>query len=149
MVSRPFLFRTLTRTRDIFEMTLGPLERRVMAIAWEHSEITVRGMHVRLASGAYTTVMTTMDRLVRKGLLTRRRAGAAFIYRPMVTRKELETAVLIDLVECVVRRNAKDPSAVLAAVVTAVGDHDYALLDDLERLVHEKRRVIHRDPTYG
>jgi predicted transcriptional regulator len=70
---RPFLFWGFKSSREILENSLGALEREVMDIAWREDEINVRAACEQLTSpAAYTTVMTTMDRLFKKGLLARR-----------------------------------------------------------------------------
>lgn len=43
---------------------------------------------------AYTTVMTVMDNLRRKGMLTREKAGRAFLYRPAQTREQHTAAFM-------------------------------------------------------
>ncbi len=119
-----FLFWGFKSSRELFDDTLGILEREVMRLAWTRPEVTVRDACERLgASVAYTTVMTTMDRLFKKGLLLRRKVGRAFVYRAAATQHELENAVLSSLVD-------------------AVSERDRALLGDLERLVREKRRAL-------
>ena len=121
-----FLFWGFRSPRELFDDTLGALERDVMAFAWSRPEITVRDACARLGSTvAYTTVMTTMDRLFKKGLLLRRKAGRAFVYRAAATQQELENAVLSSLVD-------------------AVSERDRTLLGELERLVKEKRRALDR-----
>lgn len=122
-----FLFWGFKSTRQLFEDTLGALERDVMQLAWARPEVSVRDACERLGSTvAYTTVMTTMDRLFKKGLLLRRKVGRAFVYRAAATQQELENAVLSSLVD-------------------AVSERDRALLGELERLVREKRRAIDRE----
>lgn len=119
-----FLFWGFKSSRELFDNTLGALERDVMSFAWSRPEISVRDTCQNLGSGvAYTTVMTTMDRLFKKGLLLRRKVGRAFVYRAAATQQELENAVLSSLVD-------------------AVSDRDRALLGELERLVREKRRAL-------
>ena len=121
-----FLFWGFKSPRELFDDALGALEREVMALAWDRPEVSVRDVCDRLGTGvAYTTVMTTMDRLFKKGLLARRKAGRAFVYRAAATRHELENAVLSSLVD-------------------VVSERDRALLDELERLVREKRRSLER-----
>ena len=72
-----------------------------MDILWELHPLTVRDVKARLgARSAYTTVMTTLDRLYKKGLLARDKDGLAFVYRPALDRAEyqrrvVEAAVLI------------------------------------------------------
>lgn len=119
-----FLFWGFKSSRELFDQTLGVLERDVMQLAWSRPEVTVRDACERLGSTvAYTTVMTTMDRLFKKGLLLRHKVGRAFVYRAAATQQELENAVLSSLVD-------------------AVSERDRALLGELERLVREKRRAL-------
>jgi predicted transcriptional regulator len=139
---RRFLFRGFKSSQEIFDNGLGALERDVMAIAWSEAEISVRTACERLGSSiAYTTVMTTMDRLFRKGLLSRRKVGRAFVYRASATRSELEGAVAAELVRSLFNRDGREPLPILSSLVDAVSDRDRALLDDLERLIREKRRA--------
>jgi len=140
-----FLFRGFKSSREIFERSLGALEREVMAIVWARGELSVRDACERLGSSvAYTTVMTTMDRLFKKQLLDRRKVGRAFLYRATASRDEIENAVTAELVDSLLVRNAAEPLPVLSSLVDAVSDRDRALLDELERLVREKRRAIAR-----
>jgi predicted transcriptional regulator len=142
MMHRPFLFRGFKSSHEMIENSLGTLEREVMTLVWNDGEISVRDACERLGSAvAYTTVMTTMDRLFKKRLLTRRRVGRAFVYRAAATRDELEGAVATELVQSLLQRNRDEPLPILSSLVDAVSDRDRALLDDLERLIHEKRRA--------
>src|SRR5437762_13505415 len=75
------------------ESVFGSLELRVLDVLWRHaSAATVRDVHKEFPNAAYTTVMTTMDRLHRKGILDRQKAGRAFVYRPRFSRQDIETA---------------------------------------------------------
>ncbi|MBI3400700.1 MAG: BlaI/MecI/CopY family transcriptional regulator [Acidobacteria bacterium] len=142
-MSRPFLFRGFKSSQEILENGLGALEREVMTVAWSRDEISVRDACAVLGSSvAYTTVMTTMDRLFKKGLLARRKEGRAFVYRAAATRHELEGAVATELVQGLIRRDGSGPLPVLSSLVDAVSDRDRALLDELERLIREKRRAM-------
>jgi predicted transcriptional regulator len=70
---------------------LGALERQVMEHLWRAGrEASVRDVHEAFApSLAYTTLMTTLDRLHKKGLLRRRKEGRAFVYAPSVSPEQL------------------------------------------------------------
>jgi predicted transcriptional regulator len=73
------------------EQLLGELEAAVMQIIWEREEATVRDVLEVLQSKrpiAYTTVMTIMGRLAQKGVLTLRKQGKAYYYRPTATPDE-------------------------------------------------------------
>lgn len=59
---------------------LGPLEKRVLELLWGYGRaVTVRHVQLKFPNLAYTTLMTTLDRLYRKGVLLRRRHGRAFV----------------------------------------------------------------------
>jgi predicted transcriptional regulator len=127
------------------ENRLGSLERAVLSFVWERGDTSVRDACERLGSSvAYTTVMTTMDRLFKKGLLTRRKVGRAFVYTATATREELEGAVAAELVQSLLQNDGTQPLPILSSLVDAVSDRDRALLGELERLIREKRRAIER-----
>jgi predicted transcriptional regulator len=137
---RRFLFWGFKSSHELLEKSLGSLERDVMALVWRRGEVNVRDACDELGSiVAYTTVMTTMDRLFKKGLLTRRKVGRAFVYRATASRAEIEGAVATELVHSLLQREG-EPLPVLSSLVDAVSDRDRALLDELERLIREKRR---------
>ena len=143
---RPFLFWGFKSSHEILESRLGALEREVMAVVWTVDQISVREACERLGSAvAYTTVMTTMDRLFKKRLLSRRKVGRAFVYAATATREELEGAVATELVQSLLQRHSGEPLPLLSSLVDAVSDRDRALLDELERLVREKRRTTDRE----
>jgi predicted transcriptional regulator len=142
---RPFLFRGFKSSHEILESRLGALEREVMEVVWKAGEINVREACERLESSvAYTTVMTTMDRLFKKRLLSRRKVGRAFVYAAAASRDEMEGAVATELVQSLLERHGGEPLPLLSSLVDAVSERDRALLDDLERLIREKRRAVDR-----
>jgi predicted transcriptional regulator len=142
---RPFLFRGFKSSLEILESRLGALERQVMAVVWQAGEINVREAGELLGSTvAYTTVMTTMDRLFKKRLLARRKVGRAFVYAAAATREEMDGAVVTEMMQSLLQRHQGEPLPILSSLVDAVSDRDRALLDDLERLIREKRRAVDR-----
>jgi predicted transcriptional regulator len=140
-----FTLRGFRRPREIAKLALGKLEREVMDEAWRRGEISVREVHRAFGERtAYTTLMTTLDRLYKKGLLTRRKEGRAFLYAPRVSRDELERGVAEDMIDGLLGRGADGVEPVLACIVDAVSENDRSLLDELDRLVQEKRRELRR-----
>jgi len=123
---------------------LGPLEQQVLAAVWARGSSTVREI---LEAGdiklAYTTVMTTLDRLYKKQLLNREAEGRAFRYSPRYTQAELEKAAVGQTVRQLLGSGA-DAGLPLSYLVEAVSQHDASLLDDLQRLLDEKRRELRR-----
>ena len=77
------------------------LEAQVLAVLWERGPSGVRDVLESLPDGkqrAYTTVLTTMQVMEKKGLLAHSREGLAHIYRPLVTRDEVVQPVVRTLV---------------------------------------------------
>ena len=88
----------LRGTRDPMQAALGHLERAVMDTVWQGGPCSVRDVQGKLAKPvAYTTVMTTLDRLYKKGLVQRRREGRAFLYTAALERHELEATMTTGL----------------------------------------------------
>jgi predicted transcriptional regulator len=81
-------------------MALGDLEREVMTQLWDAAgPLTVRQVHERLQRDrdlAYTTVMTVLDRLAKKDVVTRQKEDRAYLYAPAQTREEMTAAVMLD-----------------------------------------------------
>jgi predicted transcriptional regulator len=146
MHERRFRFRAFKSPGELVRDGLGPLERRVLEAAWAAGRVTVRDVHTAVPSAAYTTLMTTMDRLFKKGLLAREKEGRAFVYTAVATREELDRAVAADVIGALLSRDAAPTPMVLSNLVQAVGERDASLLDELERLVREKRRELRKRP---
>jgi BlaI family transcriptional regulator, penicillinase repressor len=73
-----------------------------MNMLWPLGEATVRDIRERLAPRrprAYTTIMTIMDRLARKGVVERRKHGRAYIYRARLTAQEARSQALAQLID--------------------------------------------------
>lgn len=117
---------------------LGELERHVMDAVWDHPPATVREVADRMrgdADRAYTTVMTTLDRLHKKGLLLREKDGLAWRYRAAMDRASFERRVADTLAAELVSHG----EAGLAALVDATEDE--ALLDRLAAMIDARRRT--------
>jgi predicted transcriptional regulator len=134
--------RIFTLLRRSPNSLLGPLEQQLLSALWKRGNATVREI---LDTGdfklAYTTVMTTLDRLYKKHLLNRAAEGRAFRYSPRYTREELEKAAVGETVRQLLGLGAA-ASLPLSYLVEAVSEHDARLLDDLQRLLDEKRRAL-------
>ncbi len=121
---------------------LGPLEVRVLEALWRRGEeASVRTLAAAFPGTAYTTLMTTLDRLYKKDVLARRKVGRAYRYRTRLDRPGLEAALARDAIDDLLREPATAAGAepVLAGLVEAVGRRDAELLDRLERLVRRYR----------
>jgi predicted transcriptional regulator len=122
---------------------IGPLEITVMEILWANGESNVHDVAQRLERPlAYTTVMTTLDRLYKKGMLGRRKADRAFIYAPRFTKAEWEQKQAGDVLAAFFAAPRPSGDLLLSYLVDVVGQHDAALLDELERRIRDKRREL-------
>nr|WP_298325853.1 BlaI/MecI/CopY family transcriptional regulator [Haloactinopolyspora sp.] len=120
---------------------LGELERVVMDQLWAfEGPATVRQVHDALSRTrdiAYTTVMTVLDRLARKGSAEQLRDGRAYRYRPAVSREELTAELMHQALDTV---DGSDRTlALLRFVDSATPDDAEALRAALAEL--EQRRA--------
>lgn len=90
---------------------------------------------------AYTTVMTTLDRLFKKGLLMRSEEGRAFRYAPRFSREELHREAAGHAFRQLLDASPAS-SLPLSFLVEILGERDAQLLDDLRKLVERKRREL-------
>jgi len=142
-----FLLLGFRRPREVASLALGKLERQVLNETWDRTEVSVRDIYLAFEEKiAYTTLMTTLDRLYKKRLLDRRKDGRAFFYSPAVTREEFEHGIREDVIDGLLGDGAEGVRPVLACIVETVSEHDRELLDELERLIKEKKRELRRRP---
>lgn len=126
---------------------LGPLEQRLLEGLWTRGSATVREL---MENGydelAYTTVMTTLDRLFKKNVLVREPEGRAFRYTPRFTREELHREAASHALRQLLDAS---PSSLLplSFLVEILGERDAHLLDELRELVEAKRRELSEKRT--
>jgi len=124
-------------------LLLGPLEIHVMEVLWNRGEGSVRDVVENLDRKlAYTTVMTTLDRLFKKGLLERQKSERAFIYSPRVSNRDWERERAGNLVAGLLAGSLPSQELLLSSLVDAVGKHDAQLLDRLEEKIRNKRKEL-------
>ena len=122
---------------------LGPLEIAVMEILWARGESNVHDVSEKLGRPlAYTTVMTTLDRLYKKGLLSRHKSERAFLYSTRQTRLEWEQKRAGEFVAGFLNGPQAAGEMLISCLVEAVGQKDAALLDELERRIRVKRKEL-------
>ncbi len=108
----------------------GMLEDEVLAVLWVNARaMTPADVQREINAGlAYTTVMSTLARMHRKGLVTRTPAGKGYAYTPTVDEASHTAQAMTDLLS---RRH--DRAGVLARFVSSLGPEDEKLLQDLLR----------------
>jgi predicted transcriptional regulator len=118
----------------------GNLQVQIMHALWDLGAGTVDQVREALPEAersAYTTIQTVMNRLAERGLLTRRRSGKSYEYKPRVS----EAEYLSDYIREALAGASSD--ARQAAIIKIIGAHDDDELDGLEQRVGEisRRRV--------
>jgi predicted transcriptional regulator len=120
---------------------LGELEAAILTVLWDsEAKLSVRQVHECLERAhalAYTTVMTVLDRLFDKGLVTREKDGKAFLYWPVLTREAYlggRAARMLTELEVPVQRD------VLMAFLDSAEHADPAVLDQLSVLIQARRK---------
>ena len=111
-------------------LDLAPLELDCMKTLWPVGEATVREIRERLATRlprAYTTIMTIMDRLARKGVVERHKTGRAYVYRPVLGAEDARAQALRQVIENFFEGSKEallaqlgNPSANASSIVAAV-----------------------------
>ncbi len=126
----------ITLARD-----LGEREREVMSVVWrEGGSVSVLHVAQRLSTSlAYTTVMTTLDRLYKKGLLLREKKNRAFVYSAAISEDEMKGKRAANLIRSFFSGAFGEPDLLVSYLVDAVSDHDRGLLDELESKVRRAK----------
>ena len=92
-----FLLRGFRRPSEVASLALGKLEREVLEQIWQRREVSVRDVYLQFEERiAYTTLMTTLDRLYKKELLARVAEGRAFRYSPRFSEEQLNRAAAVE-----------------------------------------------------
>jgi predicted transcriptional regulator len=121
---------------------LGPLEQELLQALLDRKSATVREL---LEDGsiqlAYTTVMTTLDRLYKKDLLDRVAEGRAFRYSSRHSLQDLHRAAVGEVIgDLLASENSS--TLPLSYLVEAISEHDARALDELQTLVERKRKEL-------
>jgi predicted transcriptional regulator len=141
-----FLKNRIARSADQSQsLALGTLEVELMELLWSRGESSVRDVVPKLSRPlAYTTVMTTLDRLFKKGLLDRHKSDRAFLYSPHLSRQEWERQCAGSLVAGFLSGPSPSRELLLSCLLDAVGEHDARLLDELEKKIRSRRKELIR-----
>jgi len=122
-------------------MILGELEKRVLQYLWEAPEVDAKQVHGALTKrrgGSLNTIQSTLDRLFKKGLLTRQKRGHAYCYRAKVGKEELIAQLIQDVTGDFIGKG--EDSLVAAFSSFSVGLHDEQLAQ-LEKLIQQQRQL--------
>lgn len=125
------------------ETVFGPLEIRVLESLWSRTQpVCVRDIQPDFPGVAYTTLMTTLDRLFRKGTLRREKSGRAFYYAPKTSQQQLISQLTESTFTTMLPGDPAAMRPIMSMFVDTLGERDQALLDELETLVRARREEL-------
>jgi predicted transcriptional regulator len=129
---------------------LGHLERELMEHVWELNEASVSDVQEGISGRlAYTTIMTTLDRLFKKGILARRKEGRAFLYSARFTREEFKQNLVRKALDFLIAEHHDETMPLMAHLVETFKQHDARLLDELEKMIQQSRSRTANRKTQG
>ncbi len=115
------------------------LELQVLSVLWDRGDSTVREVMQELPDGkqrAYTTVLTILQLMEKKGLVDHTRRGLAYVYRAKVKREKVVTPVVRTLLQNVF---GGDPSAIVQSLLDCA-DVDTEQLQEIRRVINAAAR---------
>ena len=118
---------------------LGELESAVMEILWADSGQTVNEVEEQLRTKrdiAHTTVLTTLDRMYRKGYLLREKQAKAYVYSPRYTREQFGRTMAQEVLGALIGHSAETALSTFVDLIS----NDPGGLDQLEAKIREKRQ---------
>ena len=120
-------------------MKLGELEKLVLHYLWQRECADVKRVFAhfeKIRGGSLNTYQSTLDRLYKKGLLSRQKVGHAFQYQPKVERHEL----IGQLIKSVTSDfTSGDESSLVAAFFSISSEFNDEQLSKLESLIEQQR----------
>lgn len=121
------------------KIALGPLEIAILEFLWAHDGAEVKTVYrkVKTSKGpSLNTVQSAMERLFRKGVLTREKISHAYLYRAELSRGQMISRVVGD----VLKSFSPDSSdKYLMAFLDYAAEGDESTLDELEKMIKRKR----------
>jgi len=123
----------------------GDLEKSIMEILWEHNKgITGREIFdiMKNKKGvAFTTVLTVLERLSKKGLIKRTKKDRLFIYRPAISRDEFIRKISEEVVQGLMDISATHAASSFVDVLEKTSPQE---LERLASLIEEKKKKLSR-----
>jgi predicted transcriptional regulator len=132
--------RTVRPTRDGLGKVLGELEAEVMEIVWTSPDsVTARDIETRVGDRRdvqYITLVTVLNNLARKGVLSREKAGKAYKFRPVLTRDAFLQKITREVMAGIM---GLGPELAVNSFVDLLQDEAPEELSRLKRLLTERQ----------
>jgi predicted transcriptional regulator len=119
----------------------GHAELPVLEALWEKGALTGRGIYDEVRRSrdlAYTTVLTIVGRMVKKGSVKRKKAEGRYYYEPAMTRPEFEREAASAVIKGIVEIS---PACAVSAFVDILAESDGDKLEEIMRIIEERRKA--------
>ena len=120
---------------------LGDLEKSVMDVLWEKGEVTGRGVFEEVGHGralAFTTILTVIDRLLKKGLVKRVKKEKLFVYTASMSRDDFVRKVSQEVLQGIFDISASSAATSFIDILYKTSPEE---IDRLSRLIEERKKV--------
>ena len=120
---------------------LGDLERLVMDILWNRGDVTGREVLEEIEKTrplALTTILTVMDRLLKKGLIKRKKRGWVFVYTPSISRDDFVRQVSEEVMQGILDISASSAASSFVDILYKTSPEE---MDRLSRLIEERKKA--------
>ena len=120
---------------------LGDLERLVMDILWNRGDVTGREVLEEIEKTrplALTTILTVMDRLLKKGLIKRKKRGGVFVYTPSISRDDFVRQVSEEVMQGILDISTSSAASSFVDILYKTSPEE---MDRLSRLIDERKKA--------
>ena len=123
---------------------LGDLERLVMDVLWNRGEVAGREVLEEIEKEralAFTTILTVLDRLLKKGLIKRKKRGGIFVYAPSISRDDFVKRVSEEVLQGILDISASSAASSFVDILYRTSPEE---MDRLSRLIEERKKAVSR-----
>ena len=121
--------------------TISGAERPILELLWRKGPLAGRQVYQevhRSKSLAYTTVLTLLGRMVKKGSVRRRKVNGLFVFEPAMKPEEFEEREAAAVMKGILKIS---PSSIVSAFVNAISEWDESKLNEVMEMIEEKRKA--------
>jgi predicted transcriptional regulator len=120
---------------------LGANEQLVLGALWEKGPLPGRRLYEEVSRSrelAYTTVLTIVGRMVKKGSVRRKRVDGLYYYEAAMDKSEFERRASAAVVKGIIDVS---PAHALSAFIDSISELDESKLDEIMRIIEERRKA--------
>jgi len=121
---------------------LGELEKKILDVLWEKKESTGREVFEKVSKEkkvAYTTVLTVLQRLVKKGLVSKEKKGEIYSYQPTLSKDDFTKYIYKQIIKGIMDFSK---STTFSSFVEILSEYDSESLELLASIIEKKKSEL-------